>query len=46
MSFEKLKQNRDSAISKLVSAADSSSEKKTYGDDRIWKPTVDKAGNG
>ncbi len=46
MSFEKLKQNRDSAISKLVSAADSSSEKKTYGDDRVWKPTVDKAGNG
>ena len=46
MSFEKLKQNRDNAISKLVSAADSSSEKKTYGDDRVWKPTVDKAGNG
>ena len=46
MSFEKLKQNRDNAISKLVSAADSNSEKKTYGDDRIWKPTVDKAGNG
>jgi hypothetical protein len=46
MSFEKLKQNRESAISKLVSAADSSSEKKTYGDDRVWKPTVDKAGNG
>lgn len=46
MSFEKLKQNRDSAISKLVSAADTNSEKKTYGDDRIWKPTVDKAGNG
>ena len=46
MTFEKLKQNRDNAISKLVSAADSNSEKKTYGDDRIWKPTVDKAGNG
>jgi len=46
MSFEKLKQNRDNAISKLVSAADNNSEKKTYGDDRIWKPTVDKAGNG
>ena len=46
MSFEKLKQNRASAISKLVSAADSNSEKKSYGDERVWKPTVDKAGNG
>lgn len=46
MSFEKLKQNRDNAISKLVSAADTNSEKKSYGDDRLWKPTVDKAGNG
>jgi hypothetical protein len=46
MSFEKLKQNRESAISKLVSAADTNTEKKTYGDDRLWKPTVDKAGNG
>jgi hypothetical protein len=46
MSFEKLKQNRDNAISKLVSAADTNTEKKTYGDDRLWKPTVDKAGNG
>ena len=46
MSFEKLKNNRDSAISKLVAAASDSSEKKDYGDDRFWKPTVDKAGNG
>tara|TARA_B110000444_G_scaffold22008_3_gene18278 strand:- start:15574 stop:16494 length:921 start_codon:yes stop_codon:yes gene_type:complete len=46
MSFEQLKQNRDSAISKLVSAADTNNEKKSYGDDRLWKPTVDKAGNG
>jgi len=46
MSFEKLKQNRESAISKLVSAADTNTEKKNYGDDRLWKPTVDKAGNG
>ena len=46
MSFEQLKQNRDNAISKLVSAADTNTEKKTYGDDRLWKPTVDKAGNG
>jgi hypothetical protein len=46
MSFEQLKQNRDNAISKLVAASTSNNEKKSYGDDRVWKPTVDKAGNG
>ncbi len=46
MSFEQLKQNRDSAISKLVAAGSANTEKKDYGDDRMWKPTVDKAGNG
>jgi|TARA_Y100000033_G_scaffold26918_1_gene25593 hypothetical protein len=50
MSFENLKRNRDQ-ISKLVQAAEAAggsapAEKKNYGDDRIWKPTVDKAGNG
>ena len=48
MSFENLKRNRDQ-ISKLINAAESvggSAEKKSYGDERIWKPTVDKAGNG
>ena len=48
MSFENLKRNRDQ-ISKLLQAAEATegtSEKKSYGDDRIWKPTVDKAGNG
>ena len=50
MSFENLKRNRDQ-ISKLVQAAEAAggsapTEKKNYGDDRIWKPTVDKAGNG
>lgn len=46
MSFEALKANRDNAISKLVAASSANSEKKDYGDDRMWKPTVDKAGNG
>jgi hypothetical protein len=46
MSFEQLKQNRDNAISKLVAASATNTEKKDYGDDRMWKPTVDKAGNG
>ena len=48
MSFEKLKQNRSAAIDKLVSAAEkvSGGATKTYGDDRIWAPAVDKAGNG
>ena len=49
MSFDKLKQNRTNNMSKLVEAATKVSgggEKKSYGDDRFWKPTVDKAGNG
>jgi len=50
MSFQNLKRNRDQ-ISKLVQAAEAagggaSGEKKNYDDERIWKPTVDKAGNG
>lgn len=48
MSFENLKRNRDQ-ISKLVQAAEKvngGGEQKSYADDRIWKPTVDKAGNG
>jgi hypothetical protein len=47
MSFENMKRNRDQ-ISKLVQAAESvgGGEKKNYDDDRVWKPTVDKAGNG
>ena len=48
MSFENLKRSKGSTISKLVSAAsgESTPEKKSYVDERIWKPTVDKAGNG
>lgn len=48
MSFSNLKNNRDQ-ISKLVQAAEAvggGGEKKNYDDDRVWKPTVDKAGNG
>ena len=47
MSFANLKRNRDQ-ISKLVQAAEATGggEKKSYADERIWKPTVDKAGNG
>jgi len=48
MSLENLKRNRDQ-ISKLVQAVENaggSTEKKNYDDERIWKPTVDKAGNG
>ena len=48
MSFANLKTNRDS-ISKLIQAAEATGgggEKKSYVDERIWKPTVDKAGNG
>ena len=46
MSFDKLKQNRAAAISKLVNAAEKTGGTKTYGDDRLWAPTVDKTGNG
>ena len=48
MSFENLKRNRDQ-ISKLVQAAEAvggSTETKSNVDERLWKPTVDKAGNG
>jgi hypothetical protein len=47
MSFANLKRNRTD-FSKLVSAAQQAGggEQKSYGDDRMWKPKVDKAGNG
>ena len=48
MSFEALKRSRGSNISKIIKAAEAtnSGETKSYVDDRVWKPTVDKAGNG
>jgi hypothetical protein len=50
MSFANLKSSRGSSIDKLVKAAEAVSENKTdtksYVDDRFWKPTQDKAGNG
>jgi hypothetical protein len=50
MSFANLKKNRASSIDALVKAAESvsgnQSQQKSYGDDRFWKPTRDKSGNG
>ena len=49
MSFANLKSTRGSSIDKLVNAAQAVSvktETKSYADDRFWKPTQDKAGNG
>jgi len=48
MSYANMKAARDTAIGKLLAAAETAGggEKKSYTDDRIWKPTVDKAGNG
>ena len=49
MSLENLKSMRGSSIDKLVKAAEAVSTKaetKSYDDDRFWKPTRDKAGNG
>lgn len=48
MSFANLKRNRGQ-IEKLVSAAESvggNNGGSSYKDDRLWKPTLDKAGNG
>ena len=49
MSFANLKSNKTD-VSKLVSAAQSLSgggdKKKSYEDERMWKPTVDDNGNG
>ena len=46
MSFQNLKRNKD-LISKLVNEAEKvgggGDNKNKYGDDRVWKPTVDKA---
>ena len=49
MSFDNLKANRQAAIGKLVQAAEKiggNAAKSNYGDDRFWKPAVDKSGNG
>mgnify|MGYP001439118178 FL=1 len=49
MSLDNLKSMRGSSIDKLVKAAEAVSTKaetKSYADDRFWKPTRDKAGNG
>lgn len=47
MSFANLKRSRNS-IDKLVQAAQSAGggEQTSYKDERLWKPTVDKLGNG
>jgi hypothetical protein len=51
MSFQDLKRNRSSSIDALTKAAEAvgggqQQQTKSYVDDRFWKPTVDKAGNG
>jgi hypothetical protein len=48
MSFADLKKSRQASINKLVQAAESITEKTNYnaGEERFWRPTRDKAGNG
>lgn len=50
MSLANLKKSRSSSIDKLVNAAaklnESSADVRNGPDERVWKPTVDKAGNG
>lgn len=49
MSLANLKKSRGSDISKLVAAAEKvggGGQQQSYEDNRMWKPEVDKAGNG
>ena len=50
MSFADLKRNSSSSIAALTKAAEKvaggQQQQNNYVDDRFWKPTVDKAGNG
>ena len=46
MSFADLKAKANDMSALVGAAGTSTTEKKSYGDDRMWKPTVDKAGNG
>ena len=48
-SLSQLKKSRDSQFEKLLSAAEKTkqgTQQKSGADERFWKPTVDKAGNG
>jgi len=48
-SLSELKKNRNSFMKQLnkeIEKIDTSSESKSYVDDRFWKPEVDKSGNG
>jgi len=45
MDFSKLKANRNTTISSLLTELDKTAQK-NYDDDRFWKPEQDKSGNG
>ena len=45
MDFSKLKANRSTAISSLLTELEKTTQK-NYEDDRFWKPELDKSGNG
>ena len=46
MGFADLKEKAMNMDSLVNAAEQAGGKKKSYGDDRMWKPTVDKAGNG
>jgi hypothetical protein len=49
MSFADLKKNRAQSMSAILASAEKASttgEKKSYTDERLWQPSVDKSGNG
>ena len=46
MSFKNLKESRQKKVEELVEAAKKLNTTSNHTDDRLWKPTVDKAGNG
>lgn len=45
MNFEQLKNNRSNTLASLQKKIEESKKKRSYTDERMWKPTADKAGN-
>lgn len=45
MNFEEVKKNRGNTLASLQKKIEDSKKKRSYTDERFWKPTPDKAGN-
>ena len=46
MSFADFKKKSESSLNSLQSKMETMDKKKSYTDDRIWRPELDKSGNG